>query len=251
MTILIKEIKRSPFGRKYIVYVDVECITGRNAYKRFNAHHKRYSHGVPTHKDYAAKFARWIGISTPYGLTGIIDCSQVSKTVFQDLVDFLHLSDTIVIMFGAHEDLWSIHVMYGKFIEGTSTKPPYSSEVRNKGILGGLRIFDIKVLFDIVSNSNSGNYNPAYWVEAGLRNLWKISEAMLCVNIESFRLKLEKSQWFNFWNVMYLSPNQMLHICLDTQMTVNCFMALYLLTLFPVQTKNFQHYKQTFFLTMC
>lgn len=229
---LIFELGRRKFRGKCIVGVDVECVSGPKACEGFNQHTS-----LPTHSRHSAKFARWISVSVPYGLTGIIDCSKIYPQTFDIFRKFLMQDDTVVVMFGAYEDLWSIHVTFGKIIPNTPSKPPYSAELRSKGILGSLRVFDLKLVVDLVSESDDGVYSPKKWLQAGLcperKNLWCLSEALLGVNLKKYVLKLKPYEWANFWNARKLSNEQKLHICIDTQMTVNCFMALFRLKLIP------------------
>lgn len=151
---ILTHLKTHKFRNFSILGVDVECTTSPQPYKFWAEDAKHFQNGFPTHENYVGKYARWLSIANPYGYVAIIDCAKVSKRMFNELKEFLFNNETIVVMFGAYEDLWSLHLTFGNVIPGFETSNGIVKKlIRESGIFGQMRVFDLKNVVDLTMKS--------------------------------------------------------------------------------------------------
>lgn len=234
----IEILNKLHFHNKSIVGLDIECVSGTEPYNNWPLSDKNFvDTNLPTHKMCAGKFARWITIANPFGFVTVIDCSKISQEVLKLLEEFLMNHDTIVVMFGASEDLWSLHLTFGKILSGTGLKPPFPKHIRKNSMFSKMRVFDLKNLLDFVCDSRTGPYNQNHWKKLGIfpggRGLWDLGTAILGLDLSKYDLSIKPFQWARYWNIENISDAQKLYMTLDPLVTVHNFMALFHFNLFP------------------
>lgn len=231
---LLQKLEAQTFHQFRVVSIDVECVT------KLDASQWSYFPHLPTHHDYVGKFARFISIANPFGLVSIIDCSKISNDSFQKFENFLFHEETFVVMFGAYEDLWSIHLTFGKKLPDMPKTQKYSKFIRRQGILANLRVFDLQVLLTMVKN------NPIcsnLWRKSGINlnryGLWDLGRTLLGLDLKSFELKIANHEWATYWNNK-LTDDKVTYMMLDALVTIGCFFALHRskLTFSPNLSKN-------------
>lgn len=235
---IIEQFETQTFRSFRIVGVDIECTTSQQAYCNWSEDQKQFVFPeIPTHANCIGKLARWISMANPYGLVTIIDCAKISLTSFAKFENFLKDPNTIVTMFGAYEDLWSLHLTFGKIIPGTENLRKFSKNLRKNGVFGNLRVFDLKNVIDLTINNVDEILNYDNWQKAGIicngQGLWHLAEATLALNIFDFDLKVKPHEWAFLWNVREIPKNRIIYVTLDALTTVHSFMALFRVNLIP------------------
>jgi len=140
-------------------------------------------------------------------------------------------------MFGAQEDLWSIHCTFGKVIPGTPRSGKIPEHIKKTHMLKDVRVFDIKILLDMVRSNAGGMYDKSIWAEFGIntecRALWKLAAELIGAELDEFDWRLHPSQQATFWNRRGVTDSMKIYAALDAATSVHCFMAVFRLKLFP------------------
>jgi len=234
----LSNLKSQKFRSFNIIGMDIECVSSLASYQAWNEAKKQFIYDYyPTNAKFPVKFARWWTIATPYGLVVVIDCAKTSKTMFENLHLFLFNSKTVVSMFDAYEDLWSLHLTFGPIIPAIESFSKYYQKVWEKGVFGKLRVFDLKHIIDLVKLSVSSILNQAHLANAGLvyvgRGLWDLGASALHVDLAEFEWKIDKTQWCHYWNVPDIPDDRMNYVVLDPLVTIHSFMAFLRLEIVP------------------
>lgn len=228
---LIGKLRKLSFRGRNVVGVDVERVSIWD----------KICSNTPTHLNHVnGSFARYITVANPYGLVAIIDCKTVSQRAFSYFQEFLFDPQTLVVMFAASDDLWSMHLTYGDILKDTPSKAPFPTGLKERGIFGSLKVIDIKTLFDAVVLKQPKN--RLLWEMAGIcpckRGLWSLGIAFLGLDLCQYDLKIDNLDWATYWN-RELTVNAIKYMTLDPLVTVHVFMAMFRLNLIPDISNEF------------